>query len=111
LIDDAENASIGDLKGLSSNAQVMVKMAVLCAWAELQVASLQQTYLVEVVKPHVVTLAPMWLASLREFARLRFEPDISNNGAGGGGLSGSLDMVYSSLSRDVLLKVNKNTEK
>ncbi|KAF3935548.1 hypothetical protein ABW19_dt0202399 [Dactylella cylindrospora] len=101
---DSENASIGDLQGLSYNAQVMVKMALLSAWAELQVASLQQEYLVDVVKPHIVVLAPLWLASLREFARLRFEPDISMNAGGSGSITGSLDVVYSSLNRDVLLK-------
>ncbi|KAF3924978.1 hypothetical protein AA313_de0200952 [Arthrobotrys entomopaga] len=101
---DTENASIGDLRGLSYNAQVMVKMSLLSAWAELQVASLQQDYLVDVVKPHIVVLAPLWLASLREFARLRFEPDISMNTGGSGSITGSLDVVYSSLNRDVLLK-------
>ncbi|KAJ6264712.1 hypothetical protein Dda_0862 [Drechslerella dactyloides] len=73
-------------------------------WAELQVASLQQDYLVDVVKPHIVVLAPLWLASLREFARLRFEPDISMNAGGSSSITGSLDVVYSSLNRDVLLK-------
>ncbi|EFQ85952.1 hypothetical protein PTT_18940 [Pyrenophora teres f. teres 0-1] len=42
---ESETAAIGDLKGLSSNAQVMVKMAVFSAWAELQIASAEQTYL------------------------------------------------------------------
>nr|POE53322.1 heat repeat-containing protein 5b [Quercus suber] len=36
---ETESASIGDLKALSSNAQVMVRMAVFSAWAELQIAS------------------------------------------------------------------------
>ena len=80
-------------------------MSLLSAWAELQVASLQQDYLVDVVKPHIVVLAPLWLASLREFARLRFEPDISMHAGGSGSITGSLDVVYSSLNRDVLLKV------
>ncbi|EWC48289.1 hypothetical protein DRE_02393 [Drechslerella stenobrocha 248] len=101
---DTENASIGDLQGLSYNAQVMVKMSLLSAWAELQVASLQQEYLVDVVKPHIGVLAPLWLASLREFARLRFEPDISMNTSGSSSITGSLDVVYSSLNRDVLLR-------
>ncbi|KAF3920499.1 hypothetical protein ABW20_dc0107771 [Dactylellina cionopaga] len=91
---DSENPSIGDLRGLSYNAQVMVKMSLLSAWAELQVASLQQEYLVDVVKPHIVVLAPLWLASLREFARLRFEPDISMNASGSGAITGSLDVFY-----------------
>lgn len=100
---DSETSQIGELKGLSSNAQVMVKMAVLSAWAELQVASAEQKYLVNAVKPHIKDLAPLWLSSLREFARLRFEPDISNNPASAT-MSGTLDSMYSALNRETLLK-------
>ncbi|KAK0722553.1 armadillo-type protein [Lasiosphaeria miniovina] len=98
-----ENAGIGDLKGLSSNAQVMVKMSVFAAWAELQVASSEQKYLLDVLKPHIGTLAPLWLESLREFARLRFEPDISMT-LGPPSLAGSLDTVYAALNRETQLK-------
>ncbi|KAB8291868.1 hypothetical protein EYC80_006649 [Monilinia laxa] len=100
---ESEVASIGDLKGLSSNAQVMVKMAVFSAWAELQVASTEQKYLVDVLKPYIGILTPLWLASLREFARLRFEPDISMS-LGPPSLSGSLDSIYSALNRETLLR-------
>ncbi|KAI0166577.1 armadillo-type protein [Xylariaceae sp. FL1272] len=100
---DVENAGIGDLKGLSPNAQVMVKMSVFSAWADLQVASLEQKYLLEVLKPHINTLAPLWLASLREFARLRFEPDISMT-LGPPSMSGSLETIYSALNRETLLR-------
>ncbi|WYZ40231.1 hypothetical protein EsH8_IV_000572 [Colletotrichum jinshuiense] len=100
---DHENAGIGDLKGLSSNAQVMVKMSVFSAWAELQVASSEQKYLLDVLKPHIGTLTPLWLESLREFARLRFEPDISMT-LGPPSLSGSLDTIYAALNRETLLK-------
>ena len=100
---ESEVAAIGDLKGLSSNAQVMVKMAVFSAWAELQVASTEQQYLVDVLKPYIGTLTPLWLASLREFARLRFEPDISMS-LGPPSLSGNLDSIYSALNRETLLR-------
>lgn len=99
---ESESASIGDLKGLSSNALVMVKMSVFSAWAELQIASGDQKYLIEVLKPHLSTLTPLWLASLKEYARLRFEPDISNS-AGAAPLSGNLDTIYSALNRETLL--------
>ncbi|KAF2119193.1 HEAT repeat protein-like protein [Lophiotrema nucula] len=99
---DAETAAIGDLKGLSSNAQVMVKMAVFSAWAELQIASAEQTYLTDVLRPHIARLTPLWLSSLREYARLRFEPDISSMGSAS--LSGSLDTIYAALNRETLLK-------
>lgn len=82
----------------------MVKMAVLSAWAELQVASTEQPYLVDVVKPYIAKLTPLWLESLQEFARLRFEPDISNSTASGDS-SSSLDTMYSALNRQTLLKV------
>ena len=100
---ETENAGIGDLKGLSSNAQVMVKMSVFSAWADLQVASSEQKYLLDVLKPHIGTLTPLWLASLREFARLRFEPDISMT-LGPPSMSGSLDTIYSALNRETLLR-------
>ena len=100
---DAETASIGDLKSLSSNAQVMVRIAVFAAWAELQIASAEQMYLVDVVKPHIAQLVPQWLTSLREYSRLRFEPDISAAMAGGA-VSGDLDTIYAALNRQTLLK-------
>ncbi|CAE7196572.1 hypothetical protein PTTW11_08395 [Pyrenophora teres f. teres] len=105
---ESETAAIGDLKGLSSNAQVMVKMAVFSAWAELQIASAEQTYLVDVLKPHIAKLTPLWLASLREYARLRFEPDISSS-MGSASLSGSLDTIYAALNRETLLKFYQDT--
>lgn len=98
-----ENAGIGDLKGLSANAQVMVKMSVFAAWAELQVASSEQPYLLDVLRPHIGPLTPLWLESLREFARLRFEPDISMT-LGPPSLSGSLDTIYAALNRETLLR-------
>lgn len=79
-------------------------MAVLRAWAELQVASREQAYLVDVVKPHITTLAPMWLSSLREFARLRFEPDISASSSGSSSIGGSIDTIYAALNRETLLR-------
>jgi hypothetical protein len=98
-----ENAGIGDLKGLSSNAQIMIKIAVFSAWAELQVASSEQKHLLDVLKPHIGTLTPLWLESLREFAQLRFEPDISMT-LGPPSLSGSLDSIYAALNRETLLR-------
>lgn len=79
-------------------------MAMLRAWAELQVASKEQLYLKDVVKPHITTLVPMWLSSLKEFARLRFEPDISNNTGGSSSLGGSIDTIYAALNRETLLR-------
>jgi len=100
---ESETASIGDLQGLSSNAQVMVRMSVFSAWAELQTASSSQHYLNDVVKPHIAQLVPLWLNSLKEYARLRFEPDITAT-TGSASLSDNLDTVYASLNRQTLLR-------
>ena len=86
----------------------MVRMAVLSAWAELQVASTEQRYLVKVMEPYIKKLTPLWLSSLQEFARLRFEPDISNN-TGPARTDESLDVIYAALNRQTLLKVNAKT--
>ncbi|KAJ9258311.1 hypothetical protein DTO207G8_1486 [Paecilomyces variotii] len=97
-----KTTEIGDLKGLNSNARVMVKLALFSAWARLQMASNEQQYLTAVVQPYLALLTPLWLSSLKEFARLRFEPDIS--GSLGTSLSGDLDEVYAALNRETLLK-------
>ncbi|KAL9026036.1 MAG: hypothetical protein Q9196_005238 [Gyalolechia fulgens] len=100
---ESQETAVGDLRGLSPNAQRMVKMAVLSAWADLQVARADQTYLNKVLEPHVGKLLPLWLSSLQEFARLRFEPDISTQ-TGPPGSNESLEAVYAALNRQTLLK-------
>ena len=82
----------------------MVRMTILSAWAELQVASSDQKYLIKVMEPHISKLTPLWLSSLQEFARLRFEPDISSN-TGPAGPDESLETIYAALNRQTLLKV------
>jgi hypothetical protein len=99
-----ETTEIGDLKGLNSNARVMVKLALFSAWARLQVASIEQEYLSQVVQPYLARLTPLWLSSLQEYARLRFEPDISG-ALGTSTQSNDLDEVYAALNRETLLKV------
>jgi|SRR5436190_11721015 len=104
LLEKADTTEIGDLKGLNSNARVMMKLALYSAWARLQIASTEQKYLVSIVQPYTAMLTPLWLSSLQEFARLRFEPEISST-VGSGGLSDNLDDVYAALNRETLLKV------
>lgn len=101
VTEKTETVAIGDLKGLSSNAQTMVKLAVYSAWAELQIASQGQTYLKDIIKPHLKRLTPLWLSSLREYARLKFEPNIS----AGGAMAGGVEDTYAALSRQILLTV------
>lgn len=81
----------------------MVKMAVLSAWAELQIATTEQKYLADVLRPAVARLTPLWLSSLREYARLRFEPDASSS-SGPAAMSGNLDTIYAALNRETLLQ-------
>ena len=82
----------------------MIKLSVLSAWAELQVASTEVGYLAKVVAPHLANLTPLWLSSLQEFARLRFEPEISSSLRSTGSES-DLETMYAALNRQTLLKV------
>ncbi|KAI0717727.1 ARM repeat-containing protein [Cerioporus squamosus] len=77
--------TLGDAAELSPNASVMLRIATLSAWAGLEVASTQQAYLVEVVKPYRAALAPLWISCLDDTP------------------AGALDSSYSSLGREVLL--------
>lgn len=81
----------------------MVKLALFSAWAKLQIASNDQNWLAQIVQPYTAILTPLWLASLQEFARLRFEPEISSTL--GPSVSDNLDEVYAALNRETLLKV------
>lgn len=93
---------LGDLKSLGPNAQVMLKMAILSSWADLQVAGISKEYLKDVVSPFTPVLVPLWLSSLREFAELRFEPEQSSS-LSDSSLGGSIDHMYSALSRNSIL--------
>lgn len=93
---------LGDLKSLSPNAQVMLRIAVLSSWADLQVSSANKEYLEDVVSPFIPVLLPLWISSLREFAELRFEPEQSSS-LSDSSLGGSIDHMYSALSRNSIL--------
>lgn len=93
---EGEMVSLGDVKDLSSSASVMLKISILAAWAELQVASTKQTYLVEVIKPYRWLLGPFWVGALRDYAYLRTDPEM------GAGASAGMDLGMG-LGRDVLL--------
>lgn len=111
---DPHMSSLADAKDLSPNAAGMLKIAVFTAWGELQVATTAQRYLVQVVKPHINVLAPFWIASLREYAKMRIDPECvtAELGLGGGGpvvVNPSLDSQYAGLAREVLLPHYKQT--
>lgn len=103
---DTKMNSLGDVTDLSPNAAAMLKVAVFTAWSELYVASADHAYLVPVIEPHLDTLAPLWVGSLLEFARIKTDPDSSNVGLGMAPtivINPSLDSEYAGLAREMLL--------
>ncbi|KAI9480776.1 MAG: armadillo-type protein [Benjaminiella poitrasii] len=99
---------VGEIKDLSPHASVMVKLSVLNAWAELQVASQKQSYLKQVLQPNLGVLSPMWLRALQDYARIRLESDIvalssrSTDRIQASSNSG-IDSMYSAATKDVVL--------
>ena len=51
LVQSTTATTIGDLKDLGPNSRSMLKMALLSAWAQLQLASAEQTYLEDIIGP------------------------------------------------------------
>ncbi|GAA5946756.1 hypothetical protein JCM3775_005235 [Rhodotorula graminis] len=99
---DSDMTSLGDVQDLSSTAAIMLKTSIFAAWAQFQSASVRQPYLADVIRPHLSLLCPFWLASLREYARVRTGPETassSDSSAGGA----AFDSVYSGLSRETAL--------
>ncbi|KIR34945.1 clathrin-coated vesicle protein [Cryptococcus deuterogattii MMRL2647] len=92
---NGEMLSLGDMEELSSSAVIMLQISILTAWAELQISSIRQSYLTDVLKPYRWLLAPFWIGALRDYAQLRTDPEM-------GGLSGAVDST-AGLGREVLL--------
>ncbi|KAG6853042.1 hypothetical protein C0991_007298 [Blastosporella zonata] len=95
---DSGMVSLGETGELSPNASAMLRISTLSAWAQLQVATPQQKYLENVVKPHRSTLASLWIASLRDYASIRVDSEFLNDTS-----TVALDSSYSSLGKEVLL--------
>lgn len=91
---------IGDAQELSPNASVMLRVATLAAWAELEVSSTASGYLRTVLAPHQQTLASLWIASLRDYASIRADTEVLQEGP-----SGPVDIAYAGLGREILLPV------
>ncbi|GAA6022908.1 hypothetical protein JCM10207_006860 [Rhodosporidiobolus poonsookiae] len=98
---NSDMTSLGDVQELSSTASVMLKTSIFAAWAQFQTASVRQPYLADVIRPHLPLLCPFWAASLREYARVRTDPDATSSDSGAGGAA--FDSVYSGLSRETAL--------
>lgn len=97
---DSDSLVIGDIKDLSPNANVMLRISTLAAWAELQVASSHQTYLTKIVEPHRSTLATLWIASLKDYAGIKGDSEVLQEST-----SASMDSPTSGMGREVLLPV------
>ena len=78
----------------------MLRVSTLTAWAELQHASTSQEYLRDVLEPYRRTLACLWLACLRDYARIRGDSEVLQESA-----STAADVAYAGLGREVLLPV------
>lgn len=92
--------AVGDLSNLSTNAAIMLKVSILTAWARLQAASVQQSYLRDVVGPQRAALVQFWITSLRDYARIRTDQETST---GSPSMGGNVDPMASGLGKEVLL--------
>jgi hypothetical protein len=91
-------ATIGGVHNLSSTASALLRISVFSAWAELYTSSARSAGLKTVVEPYLPDLSAYWLASLREYAKLRVQDlDTSSTGVGASALEAGLD-------RDVVLR-------
>ncbi|KAI7854364.1 armadillo-type protein [Circinella umbellata] len=104
---ESELTGVGEVKDLSPHASVMVKLSVLNAWAELQVASQRQDYLRQILQPNLSALSPLWLRSLQDYARIRLESDIVALTSSAEGIqtssSGGIESMYSAATKQVVL--------
>jgi len=91
--------TLGDVGDLSPNASVMLKVSILAAWAQLQIAAASQAYLNDVLKPYRWLLGPFWVGALRDYAGLRTDPEM------GAAVSVGLE---TGVARDVLLPVSSH---
>jgi hypothetical protein len=97
---DVGMLSLGDAGEMSPNASAMLRISTLSAWAQLQVSSVQQSYLENVVKPYRSTLCTLWIAGLRDYASIRIDSEFLHD------TSSVVDSSYSSLGKEVLLPVS-----
>ena len=93
--------SLGESGELSPNASAMLRIATVSAWAQLEVATVSQVYLKEVIKPYRATLASLWIASLRDYASIRVDSEALQDSS-----SVALDSSFSGLGKEVLLPVS-----
>lgn len=91
---------LGDAVDLGPNASVMLRIATLSAWAELEIASHTQKYLVNIVQPYRKVLASQWIGALRDYASIRAGTELLDDTS-----AGAVDSSHASLGKEVLLPV------
>lgn len=77
----------------------MLKISTLTAWAELQIATPREEYLVAVVDPYRETLATLWIGALRDYASIRGDSEIAQES------SSPMEGLYLNIGKEVLLPV------
>ncbi|KAG0706406.1 armadillo-type protein [Suillus ampliporus] len=97
-VDESGNLTMGNFVDLSPNASGMLRVSILSAWARLEIASSEQTYLLDVIKPYRSILAPQWIACLRDYAVIRADSEFIHDAS-----AVALDPSYASLGKVVLL--------
>ncbi|KAF9228616.1 clathrin-coated vesicle protein [Gyrodon lividus] len=97
-VDESNNLKMGTLCELSPNASSMLRVSILAAWARLEIASAEQAYLIDVIKPYREILASQWIACLRDYATIRADSEFVHDSS-----IVSVDPSYASLGKVVLL--------
>ena len=91
---------LGDTVDLGPNASVMLRIAILSAWAELAIASYSQKYLEHVVEPYKKVLASQWIGALRDYASIRAGTELLDDS------TSTVDSSHATLGKEVLLPVS-----
>lgn len=86
------------------HADILLKVSILTAWAELHIASFAHRYLEEVTKPNLSILATLWISILRDYAKVKLEPDVLSAASGDPSARSSMDS-YLEATRNVVLPV------
>lgn len=101
---ESNNLKMGTLSELSPNASGMLRVSILTAWARLEIASAEQPYLLDVIKPYREILALQWVACLRDYATIRADSEFVHDSS-----LLSLDPSFANLGKVVLLPVSDFT--
>ncbi|KAG1715659.1 hypothetical protein ID866_1501 [Astraeus odoratus] len=97
-VNESSNLKMGTLSELSPNASGMLRVSILAAWARLEISSIEQAYLLDVIQPYRQTLASQWIACLRDYATIRADSEFVHDAS-----LHSLDPSFVNLGKVVLL--------